>query len=372
MFSFLRKVCQEPLGGIRQGTPAWRHLAAVATIAVAAAGVLTAGYRSGGVGTLRAPVSPVSPVAADSPDATGIPGGEAAGNPLAGVRFYDDPDSQADAAATRLRGGDPANAGLLDKITNTPQALWLGDWFPTAQVRATVAARVGSARAAQAIAVFAVYHIPARDCGGYSAGGAGSPDEYRAWISEVAAGIGTGPAVVILEPDAIAGADCLPAADQQTRYTLIREAGTLLTQHGATVYLDAGQPDWRNATEMAGRLRLAGVTAVRGFALNTANFVATTDLLAYGNRIVAELGGSGHFVVDTSRNGYGPAPDKQWCNPPGRALGARPTTQTGDEHADAFLWVKGPGESDGTCNGGPPAGRFWPAYALDLARRAPY
>ncbi|WP_250285828.1 MULTISPECIES: glycoside hydrolase family 6 protein [unclassified Frankia] len=363
MRSFLRKARQGPLGRIPQEVPVWRHLAAAATIALAAAGVLTAGYRPGDAGTLRAPLSPV---AADSPDAA------AAGSPLAGARFYDDPDSQADAAAARLRGQDPVNAALLDKIANTPQAMWLGDWFPTARVRAIVAERVDSARAAQAVAVFAVYHIPARDCGGYSAGGANSPDEYSAWISEVAAGIGAGPAVVVLEPDAIAGADCLPAAGQRTRYTLIREAGTLLTRHGATVYLDAGQPDWRSATEMAGRLRLAGVSAVRGFALNTANFVATADLLAYGNQIVAELGGSGHFVVDTSRNGRGPAPDRQWCNPPGRALGARPTTQTGDEHADAFLWVKGPGESDGTCNGGPPAGEFWQPYALDLARRAPY
>ena len=64
-----------------------------------------------------------------------------------------------------------------------------------------------------------------------------------------------------------------------------------------------------------------------------------------------------HFVVDTSRNGQGPwtppaglYPDPQdWCNPPDRGLGIRPTTATGDPLADAFLWVKVPGESDGQC-----------------------
>lgn len=43
---------------------------------------------------------------------------------------------------------------------------------------------------------------------------------------------------------------------------------------------------------------------------------------------------------------------------------------TGLEHGDAFLWVKRPGESDGTCHGGPPAGQFWGGYALELARAA--
>jgi len=61
-----------------------------------------------------------------------------------------------------------------------------------------------------------------------------------------------------------------------------------------------------------------------------------------------------HFVIDTSRNGLGPwtpdaaYPDPQdWCNPPDRGLGLRPTTDTGDPLIDAYLWVKVPGESDG-------------------------
>jgi len=39
---------------------------------------------------------------------------------------------------------------------------------------------------------------------------------------------------------------------------------------------------------------------------------------------------------------------------------------------DAFLWIKIPGESDGTCQGCPPAGTWWPAYALGLARNAAF
>jgi endoglucanase len=41
------------------------------------------------------------------------------------------------------------------------------------------------------------------------------------------------------------------------------------------------------------------------------------------------LVGGKHFIIDTSRNGLGPAPDGSWCNPPGRALGPKPTADTG-------------------------------------------
>jgi endoglucanase len=37
---------------------------------------------------------------------------------------------------------------------------------------------------------------------------------------------------------------------------------------------------------------------------------------------------------------------------------------------DAFLWIKQPGESDGTCNGGPKAGSWWNDIAVELARAA--
>ena len=72
------------------------------------------------------------------------------------------------------------------------------------------------------------------------------------------------------------------------------------------------------------------------------------------------------FVVDTSRNGIGPwdpststyagypagADRQDWCNPPGRGLGTRPTLQTGDPLVAGFLWIKVPGESDGSCTRG--------------------
>ncbi len=77
-------------------------------------------------------------------------------------------------------------------------------------------------------------------------------------------------------------------------------------------------------------------------------------------------------MIDTSRNGAGPAGGElYWCNPTGRALGTPPTTATAGAHADAYLWIKRPGESDGSCGRGEPqAGTFVSQYAIDLARNA--
>ena len=141
------------------------------------------------------------------------------------------------------------------------------------------------------------------------------------------------------------------------------------------VYLDAGNAGWITpASRLTGPLRAAGVTKADGFALNVSNFYTTKATLQYGTALSDALG-KAHFVIDTSRNGNGPQPGKdalRWCNPPGRALGHVPTTQTQESRVDAFLWVKQPGASDGACRpGDPPAGRWWAAYALELARATP-
>ena len=90
------------------------------------------------------------------------------------------------------------------------------------------------------------------------------------------------------------------------------------------------------------------------------------------NRDSCRLTNGAHYVIDTGRNGAGPSDDPlYWCNPSGRALGVAPTTETAGAHADAYLWVKRPGESDGSCDRGEPAaGRFVNQFAIELARNA--
>ena len=149
-------------------------------------------------------------------------------------------------------------------------------------------------------------------------------------------------------------ADCLSGDQRQERFDLMSYAVDKLTANPATaVYVDAGHSRWVAADEMANRLNQVGVAKARGFSLNTANFFTTEESMGYGDAISGMTGGK-PYVIDTSRNGAGPADgDMYWCNPSGRALGAAPTTDTGNGNVDAFLWVKRPGESDGSCNGGP-------------------
>ena len=121
------------------------------------------------------------------------------------------------------------------------------------------------------------------------------------------AAIGGGPAAIILEPDALAMADCLSGDQRQERFDLMGYAVDTLTRNPATaVYVDAGHSRWVSADDMANRLNQVGVAKARGFSLNTANFFTTDEEIGYGDAISGMTGGK-PYVIDTSRNGAGPA-----------------------------------------------------------------
>jgi endoglucanase len=286
-------------------------------------------------------------------------------NPVADSSLYV-PETFARQQARDWRGSRPTDAAIMDKIADMPQGIWLGNW--NSNVRTDVDGHMN--KAGGKMPVFIAYNIPGRDCGNYSAGGAGNASAYRSWIKSVADGIGNRRAIVVLEPDAIALTDCLSHSQKAERFSLIAEAVSTLKSKGAKVYIDAGHSGWISTGDMTSRLRDAGVAQADGFSLNVSNFVHTSTSKEYGKNIGQALGGK-HFIVDTGRNGNGSA-GGEWCNPSGRALGQKPTTNTGENMIDAYLWLKRPGESDGSCNGGPGAGQWWPEYALGLARNANY
>ncbi|MFF8639386.1 glycoside hydrolase family 6 protein [Streptomyces sp. NPDC015345] len=285
--------------------------------------------------------------------------------------FWVDPDSAAARQADAWwEQGRVEDALLIERIAERPQAVWLNDDEPGAVVRA----KVGAAERAGRTALLVAYFVPQRDCDGYSSGGARDAAHYREWIDDFATGLGTTGAYVILEPDAVAHmvAGC-EDADADERYALLAHAVERLKRQPDTkVYLDAGNAGWiPDERRLVAPLRSSGIDEADGFALNVSNFHTDEESADYGHRLAAELGGDKHFVIDSSRNGNGPyAGTEAWCNPPGRALGTPPTTATGDAALDAYLWIKRPGESDGTCRGGPRAGQWWPEYALGLAERA--
>jgi endoglucanase len=336
--------------------------------------------------------------------------------------------------------GRHADAALIAKLVGTPTAVWFTSGTP-AEVKAKVAGTVKAAARRDAVPVLVAYDVPARDCSQYSAGGAVSDAAYRAWIDGFAAGVGSSRAVIIVEPDGLAllPSDCGQESSQsgpitQGRFADIAYAAkTFGALRGTRVYLDAGHSHWQSVGTMTDRLIAGGVGSADGFSLDTSNYQTTTGLQQYGtwiSKCIAyvqkQSGVSGncasqyypatasdestwgltdawyaanvtvmpdrHFVIDTSRNGKGPwvppadhpAGDAQdWCNPPGRGAGARPTWHTGNPLNDAFLWAKIPGESDGQCYrwtsgpddpvrgmADPAAGQWFPQMALELAANA--
>ncbi|GAA1365908.1 glycoside hydrolase family 6 protein [Streptomyces beijiangensis] len=328
-----------------------------------------------------------------------------------------------------VRAGQYRDAAGLIATVNTPQAVWYGDQTPAEVERQ---ARAVVRDAGREVPVFALYDIPGRDCSNYSAGGAADTTEYKAWIDAVARGIGTHDAIVVLEPDALAllpsdcGQDDAQGTKTAARYTEVNYAvDTLEPLHGTKVYLDTGHPGWHSVGDIVPRLIAGGVSRAAGFYTNASNYQTDDANSWYGKLIssclsYAEGGGNpvdcpnqywpradaqtwldthvhadparmAHFVTDTSRNGQGPwtppagkyTDAQDWCNPPGRGLGARPTLRTGDPLQDAKLWIKTPGESDGLCLRGtqgpedpergtvdPAAGDWFPAQALELIRSA--
>jgi len=291
-------------------------------------------------------------------------------DPLADMQMFVDPHSPAAQAAGSLDRSDPAAARLLRKIAGQPVGIWFGNWS-NSQVSSAVRTVMSDAAAYHSVPLLVLYAFPSRGCTGTVTGASAGAAVYEHWIGQVVAGIGTGMAVVILEPDALAEyvqLDCLSPTEQRERLLMIRQAvDRLAALPNTVVYIDAGNSRWRPAKVMASLLLAVDVDKVRGFSLNVSNFNSTAAEEAYGDHLSAMLHGV-RYVIDISRNGSATA--KTWCNPPGQAVGIPPTAHTGNPLVDALLWIKPPWASDGICNGGPPAGEFWLRYALRLAASA--
>lgn len=344
----------------------WAVGAALTGLLVATAGCGGSGPGGGPTPSGAPPNSAAQTPAPPSPQADG---GLAQ---LPNQTFYVSDQTSAARQSAALRGqGRTAEAADLLRIAAQPSSQWLGE-----QNAPSIAEQVSRRAAAiDRTPVFVAYDIPHRDCGQYSAGGAADAASYRAWITGVAEALGDRKAWVIVEPDAVAHTldACGVKGDLAAeRYGLLAFAVQELKKRPQVrVYLDAGNPGWsQDPSAMADALRKSGIAVADGFAVNVSNFYGTDADAAYGGQLSAALGGK-HFVVDTSRNGNGPLGGDSWCNPPGRALGEPPTTDTGRPGVDAYLWIKNPGESDGECGRGEPrAGEFWLPYALGLARAA--
>src|ERR1700722_314892 len=289
-------------------------------------------------------------------------------DPLAGWKLFRFADTPAAAAAAGFRARRMTRAAeLMERTPPQAAAAWLTQDASRVLRQVTYTTKLASRQGAAAVLV--AYDIPGRGCG-ENAGA--SESRYLRWIAEMAQGIGPRHTIVILEPDAIpfAAAGCAISPR-----LLGRAVQTLIQASGARVYIDAGNPSWITPpSRLVAPLLEADIRQAAGFSLNVANFLTTAANVAYGDELSRLLRGA-HFVIDTGRNGNGPeltaAGAVVICNPPGRALGAEPTTNTGMPGVDAYLWVLPPASSDAGCRaGGSRSEGSWTRYALELAENA--
>ena len=351
---------------------------------VPAVAMASSGPRNVQTGSVKTVRRSIAPGVADSQIAPprvppidnplGLPVVPASGNPLSGARFFVDHENAASLAAARY-----------------PQLRVLADQPGTARFGRFSGPVVGPVvhnylmRAAVqqpgTVPMLATYRLVDGHCGSWSDPPADQASYHR-FITSFARGIGGYRAVLFLEMDAMITTPCLSPQGVAVRMAELRDAINVLNANcpHLVVYLDAGAGDALPAGRAAALLRRAGVEEIQGFFLNSTHFDGTSKEIAYGEAVSRMTGGK-HFVVNTGENGRGPLvpPDRVHqgnevlCNPPGRGLGPKPTTNTGHPDVDAFAWTSNPGESGGACvPGAPPTGVFWPAYALMLARNADF
>ena len=265
----------------------------------------------------------------------------------------------------------------MEKIAAQPEAKRFGAFTP--DVEGTV--RGFLIRAAQqapgTIPILVIYRLKHVSCGGYG-DSLGERLAYRRWIDAFARGVGSWRSVIFLEPDGLITVSCLSGVGLRTRIGELRYAGAALAAlPHSVVYLDAGAADALSAGYAASAadrrdrapqrllpqrdaLRLDGQQgALRQPRLASRRLQALRD---------QHRGERQRPAAPRSRVRFG---NELLCNPPGRALGTPPTTQTGSPLADAYMWIGNPGRSSGPCHpGDPPNGTWWPSYALGLALRA--
>ncbi|RDL39051.1 Glucanase [Venustampulla echinocandica] len=329
---------------------------------------------------------------------TTAPGGTtvaAAGNPFSGVALYANPYYASEISTLAMPSLTGAMATKAAAVAKVPTFVWLDTAAKVPQVGEFLSniRALNKAGASPPVAgTFVVYDLPDRDCaalasnGEYSIANNGVAN-YKAYIDSIRSQLVTYSdvkVILVIEPDSLANlvtnlnvAKCSNAAavyKECTQYAISK-----LNLPNVSMYLDGGHAGWLGwaaniepaAQLFAGVYKAAGSpSSVRGLATNVANYnawsISTCPSYTQGNAICDEkrfvnafapfltsAGFPAHFITDVSRNGVQPTSQQEWghwCNVKGTGFGVRPTTNTGDALADAFVWIKPGGECDGTSN----------------------
>jgi cellulose 1,4-beta-cellobiosidase len=305
---------------------------------------------------------------------------------------------------------DPDYVKLAHGVT-FPTAVWLD----TIERTRVVSRVLDDAKTQNAVVTFVLYDLPNRDCSAKSSAGelaveARGEERYKAeFIDAIATQFRAHASqriAAIIEPDSLANVATnlenpkCAASEKVYRHSIAYAIATLSLPNVA-LYLDAAHAGWLGWDANRAKIGVVfkevladagGAEKIRGFALNVSNYDVADGEIAYAHKLDATLAGLGihdkRFVIDTSRSGVAKArtKDGNWCNVKGAGLGPRPVVDPAPL-VDAFLWVKPPGQSDGTSDASAPrfdancssedampnapeAGQWFAAYFSELVKNA--
>ncbi|OUM60882.1 carbohydrate-binding module family 1 protein, partial [Piromyces sp. E2] len=264
----------------------------------------------------------------------------------------------------------PELQAKAEKVKDVPTAVWLAWDGAPGEVEGHLVA------AGSKTVVFLLYMIPTRDCNSNaSAGGASDLNKYKGYIDDISNTIKSHPeskVVMVVEPDTLGNLVTGSSEACKNVHTLHKNALSYAVDvfgamDNVSVYLDAAHGMWlgshtdKVATVVKEILDNAPHGKIRGLSTNVSNYQPVYSEYQYHEKLAASLAAVGvndiHFIVDTGRDGVDVtetfSKQQTWCNFIGAGLGPRPQ---GNPDAsmpllDAYMWLKTPGEADGSAVG---------------------
>ncbi|KAF5662728.1 endoglucanase type b [Fusarium heterosporum] len=316
----------------------------------------------------------------------------ASGNPYSGVDLWANNYYRSEVSTLAIPKLSGAMATAAAKVADVPSFQWMDSFDHISLMEDTLAdIRKANKAGGNYAGQFVVYDLPERDCAAAASNGEYSLDndgknKYKAYIAKIKGILQTYSdirIILIIEPDSLANMvtnlstpKCAKAESAYKELTIY--AVKELNLPNITMYLDAGHGGWLGwpanlppaAQLYANIYKDAGKPSrLRGLVTNVANYNAwklsskpdytesnpNYDEQKYIHALSPLLEQEGwpnaKFLIDQGRSGKQPTGQKawgDWCNAKGTGFGLRPSPNTGDALADAFVWVKPGGESDGT------------------------
>lgn len=320
------------------------------------------------------------------------------GNPYAGASFFVNPYY-----VGLLKEAREKNPELASQFNKMMEQGGTGVWIVTRGLVPIAQTMLDDARKQQqetgkpVISTFVVYNLPERDCAASASAGEllldqNGLEKYKhEFIDPLVAIFKSYPDLrisVVLEPDSLPNLvtnsgvrRCNDRVFQAYREGVVYALGKLALSN-VTTYLDVGHSGWlgwdNNRRSMARIFKevlteAGGTHLIRGFATNVSNYSPllepdksiqnqsgpyfnwnpAMDELTYVSLLRRDFEAEGiynrDFIIDTGRNGNPRSRTVwgNWCNIQNARLGTAPTVNPA-EGIDAYVWIKPPGESDGS------------------------